>query len=352
MSSDAGKGVEGGGEGEAMPELIDATGDNRPSAYRENDRWVMRASSFGGCDTRLAREAIGMPGLPPPIAIQAAFQFGHDAEPILIRKLEADTPWRMLKPGEMRQWGKVGRNGQLSLELTGPGFVVRCHPDGVVRHEGTGELRVLEVKTRAEKSSDPEGDAKYKWQFSIERAVTKLDVLLVVGWKVPEVDENGAITGERMLKDGPLDVREIDVVYTTADIKRRALGLRKMFDAAWEAKECEVACSVADWPCPYHNLCGGGAKEVEVAAPVATKDRARVEELAVEFSEAKREQGNAKKRYDAARKELAKVLGEQGKWEVGEWEVKITTTDIKPSVVERKGYKQTTVTVGRKDEVE
>lgn len=321
-------------------------GDERPPVYRENGQWIVRASSFGACTTRLARHAAGMPGADVPQSIRDAWQFGTDAEPKIIKRLEAETDWETLKPGEMRKWGKVDRTGQLALELTVAGRVtVRCHPDGIVRNRVTGEVRVLEVKTRAKGSSDPEGDAFYSWQFSIEAAVTGLPVLLVVGWKVPGKDETGATTQIRVLEDGPLDVREIDVKYRRAQIKARAILLARVCDQAESDGGWDEPCDGNDYPCPFYVLCGGEkGKDGGDYKPVDDGMKVLAAELAETYARAQADEKRAKAKKDEAKAELLDLVGE-GKWMADGWKVAVSVADVPEQTKTTRAYVRKTVKV-------
>lgn len=303
--------------------------DERPPVYREDGKWVVRASSFGACTTRLARHAASMPGADVPQSIRDAWNFGTEMEPKIIQRLKAETDWEPLKPGEMRKWGKVDRTGQLALELTVADRVtVRCHPDGIVRNRVTGEIRVLEVKTRARGSSDPEDDRFYAWQFSIESAVTKLPVLLVVGWKIPGQDETGATTKIRVLEDGDLDVREINVKYRRAQIKARAILLARICDQAEKQGGWDEPCDGNDYPCPFYVLCGndrgkndGDYEDVDEGVVELA------EKLAGEYARAAADEKEAAERKKAVRDEIMDLVGE-GKWKAGGWKVAVSVSDV------------------------
>lgn len=322
--------------------------DERPPVYREDGLWVIRASSFGACTTRLARHAAGMPGADVPQAIRDAWKFGQDAEPQIIRRLADETDWEMVKPGEMRKFGKVDRTGQLALELTVANRVtVRCHPDGIVRNRVTGEVRVLEVKTRARESSDPETDPFYAWQFSIEAAVAGLPVLLVVGWKVP--GEGGEV---RVLEDGPLDVREIDVKYRRAQIKARAILLARICDQAEKDGGYDEPCDSNDYPCPFYVLCGdGGGHGGRGNDGYVAVDDGMVElagKLAGEYARyaaMEREAAEAKK---AVRDEIADLVGE-GKWAAGDWKMAVSVSDVPESTRTVRAHTRKTVKVTEGD---
>lgn len=325
--------------------------DERPAVYREDGVWVVRASSFGACSTRLARTAAGMPGADVPQTIRDAWEFGREAEPHIIKRLADETDWEPLRPGELRKWGKVDRTGQLALELKVAGRVtVRCHPDGVVRNRVTGELRVLEVKTRAEGGSDPEADHFYSWQFAIEAAVTGLPVLLIVAWKVPGVDEDGNADGSRVIRDGPLDVREIDTRWSKGQIKSRAIMLARMFDRAEAEGGFDGDCDQNDYPCPYYLLCGdkggSGGRGADGYKPV---EEGRVEllaELAEKYDAHAAVEKAARKAKGETKAELMDLLDE-GKWRGGGWKVAVSVSQVPEKTTTTKAHTRRQVKVER-----
>ena len=316
--------------------------DERPPVYREGDVWVMRASSFGFCSTRLARHAAGMQGAPTPQSIIDAWEFGSAAEPEILRRVEAEG-WRLLKPGEMRKWGKVDRTGQLSLELkVGKKAVVRCHPDGIVENIESGELRVLEAKTRA-KGSDPEAFVPYQWQTSIESAVTRLPVLMAVGWKIPGKDPDGNTTEIRVLEDG-VELREFDPMHGVGKIKARALMLARMFDQAESEGRWDGDCDANDYPCPFYVLCKGDGGKKDAYVEVEEGRVGLVERLVGEYQDAKGREKAAKAEADEVKKELVDVLDE-GKWKAGGWKVAVSVSEIPEAVKTVKAHKRTNVTI-------
>lgn len=336
-------------------DMVGVDGDNRPTVYREDDDggggyvWVMRASGFAGCETRLARTAAEVPGEPTPDWLQDAFDFGSEHEAEVISRLEDTGEWRVLRGEELDQYGRVDASGQLALEVKLGKGVVRCHPDGIVERVSDGELFVLEVKTAA-KSNDPER-GHYDWQFAIEHSVTGLPVLLVVGWK--EKDKKGNVS----LVDGAPEVRVLAgkaIKYTTGQIKARIARLVKVFEQAREEGGWEAPCDKQDYPCPYVALCGSEHKEARAAKKETESVRIEDAEIVARIkthSEAIERHTTNKKIAEACLKEakaaLQEIVGE-GKFTAGEWYVSVSVADMEETVTTRKAHKRTTVKVERR----
>lgn len=331
-----------------MTPATDRENDQRPSVYREDGYWVIRASAFGKCPLALARIAAGMEGEPWPQTIRDAMYFGTANEPEIIRRVAAEgwIPWTA---GELTGIGEVDGSGQLAAEITVGKVKVRVHPDGVVTNHAIlpdpdGALirdRALEVKCMAE-GNDPQ-KGMYDWQFSIEMAATKMPLLLAIGWK--EMDPKD---GTRRLKDG-VELREVDVApHSIGEIKRRALMLGKMFDAAVEGRWEDVGeCDETMYPCPFYTLHTGDKGEwqeiVDDRVDKIDEIARRIEADAIAVKELEQQ---IKRDKEA----LRVMVGAGFKGIAGGWKISITTTHVEASVREVKAHDRTVVKVERKKE--
>jgi hypothetical protein len=319
------------------------TGDNRPPVYREGGRWIIRASAFGRCTLELARHAAGMQGTPPPQAVRDAWKFGRENEQVVIDRLDSLTPWRVLGEAELKRYGKLHpKSRQLELELDVAGkTTIRCHPDGVVEHRETGERRVLEVKIMA-RGSDPEKWEMYRWQESVESAVTGgLGVLLVVGWKDPD-PENGQ---QRVLADD-LDVREIDAPYALGKVKARALLIARAAERAMEGVWPDGCENGEQWGCAFwqlHEGDGAGFMELTDAKKVAEVE-VRAAQIAVLEGTVRAGKG-AEEKVKALKKEVAGIVGSGFKGRAGGWKVSATVSQVEESVRTVKAHERTTVKI-------
>jgi len=316
-----------------------AGNDNRPPVYREGERWVLRASSFGQCSTALARHSLGMGGEDYPATVRQAMNFGTDNEHIMVQKLRDQGVWRVLDGDELAAYGTVDEDsGQLALELTvGGRAVIRCHPDGVVENTTTGERRVLEIKIMA-RGNDPQKSGMYDWQFSIESAVTKLPVLLVVGWKDPDPD-NGNM---RVLADD-FDVRSIDAPYGIGKVKGRALMLVKLFDQVADDPGLMPACDRDMYPCPFYQL----HDKIEMRL-VDENKITEVERIVVQIERCKERERDGKAATEARRilqGELVGVVGWKFKGVAGGWKITTNKTTVPESTRVVKAHERETVKI-------
>jgi len=242
------------------------TADHRPDVYREDGRWVFRASSLGSCDRRLVLAAMGEQGEPWPENIQRAMLEGVAAEPIILRAA-GQRGWKMLDGLAVNQGvgkaatGTIDDTGQLCLDLVvGKNAIVRCHPDGVGRRwkkprgeKGElGELRIVEAKAlRDPPKTEPwmKGYG-YDWQLSVEMAASGLPGLYLVGAK----GDDGTVKGEDVA------VHLVDrAPYTLVQIKQRVQKLVRAIEEAVDAGKLTTDCSKADYPCPFYRWHDGQA---------------------------------------------------------------------------------------------
>jgi len=312
--------------------------DNRPSAYREGDRWVFRASGFAGCVRSLAYAATGVEGEPYPTATREAMDFGTANEHVIIDRLMDEGVWEVLADDELKEYGELDDTGQLKLELRVGRAVIRCHPDGIVENRVTGERRVLEVKCLAESNNRPEQFPNYMWQFSIESAVTKLPVLLVIGWKEPD-PANGDM---RKLKDG-VEVREIQVAYGPGEIKARALRLAKTLDEAMAG--VYPTCDREMYPCPWYQLHDRDSAKVQDREPVDSSIAGRVDELIEEVGrlDAMKKDLDLDGKVKAAKAEIAELIGWDKVVTAGAWNIDTKIAHIPESTSTRKAHERKTI---------
>ena len=289
---------------------------------------MIRGSAFGKCDLALARIAAGMEGEPFPQATRDAMDWGVENEPVVIGMLPQQG-WEAVD--DLTGFGLVDESGQLCLELKVGKVKIRLHPDGVARWVGEqGRMdateRVLEVKCMAE-GNDPQKNGMYDWQFSLEMAATGLPLLLAIGWKVPDA-ENGVV---RVLDR--VEIREIDTPpYTIGEIKRRALALSKMFDAAIEGRWDDVGgCDESMYPCPFYNM-HEGKPFVEIVDAVVVGEAEAIIGKIVELKERERDGKVASDARKILEAELAQTVGGWGfAGKVGGWKISVVESQIEES---------------------
>jgi len=318
--------------------------DHRPDIYRDGRGWVLRASSLGSCSQALVRTALGQTPAPWPDNILTAMAKGVEMEEQVMKWGLKKAGYRALNRHELGvQYGKVGEDGQVELEVKVGKNVVRCHPDGIAKKyrgkvgdEDMGGRRVVEVKVM-KKGNDPQkGNARYDWQFSVEMLSTGLPMLLVIGWK----GEDGEVREE------DVEVREIDAPkFGMVELKKRVAGIVKQVGEAEDGKGLPL-CDVKQYPCGFwaeHDGTGVWAEEDE-----GWEDEG--EDVEVEVWLADLENAKAeKKKWEEVEKEMkAKVVEKFGwgrKVKVSGWRVELGEVEVGEKVV--KGYTRRTVSVKR-----
>lgn len=303
--------------------------DHRPDVYEEDGRWVFRASSFGGCERNLVRQAIGHEPGPAPEFMLGKYEESAALEEPILRALEEQYGWRVMRPAELPQY-QFDDTGQATLELPVTGGVIRCHPDAIAKcyriENATigqqpwklGDQRVVEVKALSVKSSpfDLSKNLNYWWQFAIEMAVTKRKGIYVVGWK----DENGELIRS---EDGKVRLTVAwysDPPETLVAIKKRAKRLVSAINAALEGDGLPE-CDVKQYPCGFWSEHEGGVW----AKPELEELDDQIAELAFEVFElastAKFADDNLKEAKTALHAALLEREKEAGSYRAGPFKV-------------------------------
>jgi hypothetical protein len=175
--------------------------------------------------------------------------------------------------------------------------------------------------------NDPQKNGMYDWQFSLEMAATKLPLLLAIGWKVPDAEE-----GEMRVLDR-VEVREIDTPpYSIGEIKRRALALGKLFDAAVEGRWEDVGgCDESMYPCPFYQMHEGKPYQ-EITDQVVVGEAEAIIDKIMGLKERERDGKAASEARRILEAELAGVVGGWGfAGKIGAWKVTVTQSEIAES---------------------
>lgn len=327
--------------GEVQGVASDDGRDHRPDVYEEDGKWVFRASSFGGCERNLVRQAIGHNPADAPEFMLGKYEESAALEEPILRALEEQYGWRVMRPAELPQY-QFDDTGQATLELPVTGGVIRCHPDAIVkcyRLDGVdaksdrpwklGDQRVVEVKALSAKSApfDLSKNLNYWWQFAIEMAVTKRKGIYVVGWK----DEDG-----ELVRDAQGNIRLNVAWYSDPPeslvvIKKRAKRLVGLINAALDGDGLPE-CDVKQYPCGFYAEHEGG---VWAKPELEEIEDESIEELAVLINMEKDLISERTKVYDELRAKLHAALVEMEK-EAGEYKV----GGFKVTRVQRKGQRR------------
>lgn len=327
--------------GEVQGVASDDGRDHRPDVYEEDGKWVFRASSFGGCERNLVRQAIGHNPADAPEFMLGKYEESAALEEPILRALEEQYGWRVMRPAELPQY-QFDDTGQATLELPVTGGVIRCHPDAIAkcyRIDGLnsntsrpwklGDQRVVEVKALSVKSApfDLGKNLNYWWQFAIEMAVTRRKGIYVVGWK----DEDG-----ELVRDAQGNIRLNVAWYSDPPeslvvIKKRAKRLVGLINAALDGDGLPE-CDVKQYPCGFYAEHEGG---VWAKPELEEIEDESIEELAVLINMEKDLISERTKVYDELRAKLHAALVEMEK-EAGEYKV----GGFKVTRVQRKGQRR------------
>lgn len=300
--------------------------DKQPDVYREDGRWVFRASSFGACDRALVMTMAGLKPDGKPDWLQAAMNTSAAHEAPILSALSSGYGWKLLDGLVLEQYGTVGSDGQVEAELDvrgATGGIIRCHPDGIAQcykarlsdSYGIKDRVVVEAKAMKLPARDVLKSSEwYRWQTSIEMAVTGLPLLWVVGWK----DDNG----ELITINGKPDITVLYIpepFYTPAQINARVRRLTTLH-AKYESGGGFPGCTWKMYPCgywPLHDRETGVWMEQKTELTGATA--AKVRRYAKLWADAKgREVEAAEARKELGRK-IEELVGEDvsGKIDAG-----------------------------------
>lgn len=213
-------------------------GNDRPSVYREDDMWVIRASALGGCMRSLVAAGRDVEPHMTPEWMQEKFDEGHAGENAIrqwfqpqIHEASRVAGHELYRDGD--QWG---------FDLTvAPGIIVRGHLDDL-----NAEYKLLAQSTFDKAvSKGVECLPTYPWQVACYMFATGQE-----GWHWVSVlkDENGHPDFDHTHKVW------IDKPPRTADqIRERAVEIvdwveNREYD---EYPDCPAA---KQYPCPYFLL--------------------------------------------------------------------------------------------------
>ena len=238
----------------------------------DSDVRVYRASEIGGCVKSQVAAHLHYERLATPGRMQAVFDEGTAAEPVVLGLLEAAG------------WELYGHQSEVSISVT-PRVALVGHVDAVGGPPGLAG-GVVEVKSMSDGAyadwqktlwETPGLTQKYKWQLS-----AYMNGMQMPGWIVAY----NRLTGDWV----PTLVPEPFV--TTGELKARVLEI----DRFVRLGELPVVCDVKIWPCPFAYL-------EEVAYD---QDNFEIEDVAVAYKAAMMQEKAGKD----AKGKLRKVLDE------------------------------------------
>ncbi len=285
---------------EVSQESLDevSPGDNRPIVYRDQGRWVYRASAIGGCPRGVLAARRGYRALPPPGWLADAAEAGHQAEPFALGWLKA-RGWQISAEQQVVEW-PIGTQA-----------VVRGHIDGIghyQRDRTNRETRLVEVKSMSENVFDAwrkDGFAafpKYAAQLTVYMTVLKLPALYVIVRRA---------TGDvvtQMIDSPPI---------SPAGILRRILGMEQQVEGVeWPVCEAQYAGWCA-WQYVHEAVDDGGNPVAEMAG----MDMEQVAALAALYDDQKAVRDQAEQALTGLKKQLVQLVGDKAKLQAGLWSV-------------------------------
>lgn len=311
-------------------------GDDRPSAYYEDDVLIIRASAIGSsCLWELVAAAQGYEPTPVPDNLQAAFDEGHRLEPVINEMLRADG------------WVITGEQDEGELVIS-PTLKIRYHPDGFITHsnptpnewEFGSIVRILEDKTMADSSWQKAvrgsvGDvfAEYGWQISVmmwaNATPTFLrDIPLAPMPALWVAYNKGNSDGSPCPDQGRLHLQTLDRPPISLDIIReRALHIQALVegeDILASGRPCD---DPTHYPCRFLHL-----RPVEAPDSITIDDsvciipadeQEHIDYLIREYVASKGAMDEAKERMDKAKEELIARAGNSKRIVTETWDVPV-----------------------------
>lgn len=267
------------GQGEAQ---------NKPMAYWEGDKLIIRASSFGSCFGALVRASHGITGELPPDFMLEKFQQGHDNEPIILGQLNRMDGYQLFDDWELEdEFGGPLHDGQVRLEIpVGDRIIIRQHFDQftkIIGDESGVDVGFAPVEAKALAPSTYKTYQRvglgflpnYPWQVAIAGWATGIHyvnkgysgtddtppfcpVVLAVG----EKDDDGVV------QEGKVHVHIVDEPpYSLAQIKMRAMEVLAKVEAGGMPE-----CDWAQWPCPFYQDAAHKRGVWEKAKPISAEE--------------------------------------------------------------------------------
>jgi hypothetical protein len=199
-------------------------GDDRPTVYQEDGKWVFRASGVWRCDRELWAHMNGVQPEATPDWLQEKFDQGNEGEDKIMDYAE-----------HVLEVPVYGRQDEGELKV-GKSAVIRFHPDGRT------DTVLVEAKTMAEKTymttwlrSGLKGFPGYSAQVAVmAEALGVNSVLMAIGIK----DDAGKV---KEVKTFSYDVGKLPV--TVKDVKKKIMRVMRYDEMP--------KCSVDQFPCPF-----------------------------------------------------------------------------------------------------
>lgn len=213
--------------------------EDAPLRYLDpNGTVVYRASGLAACERAVVALANGYPPSPPPASMQAIFEEGKDAEPLI------DLAWRKQSGAKVS-----GRQQTIELEIgeiDDKLVIIRGHIDGIATYQKPMHKFVVDYKKFRDstwedfKRKELEVHPSYAWQFSVYMIALNMDAMMVGGHLV-----DGKIS----------EVHEVPLLippFNMKALRKRIIRWERLINTGYDAREVE--CKQQMYPCPAWKL--------------------------------------------------------------------------------------------------
>lgn len=249
--------------------------DNRGPVYREEDKWIFRASQFGHCINQLLYHARGYDPVPFPEGIQQAMQEGTDWEPKIVQYLRR----KEITGDPLTMWSIYAQQREYDLELL-PNLVIRTHIDAIGKKFSATPTPIIQTDfpyvheykafgpdlTKIFLETGLDTLPAYQYQLSIEMLATGLPGLFFVLDKEHSTPTSQQIIW-RLYETPP--IRKVFIV-------RRLLLLSKLLESE-DTVPCEEHSS--GFFCPYYKLHDQSRPSTIRSFPVGTINAQEAEQV-------------------------------------------------------------------------
>ena len=275
--------------------------DNRPSVYWEGDKAVFRASSLGGCTKSLIALAMGMEPLPPMDWQQKIYDFGHEAEPYIVKAVSdmLDLPIEAGQP-------------EVEIDVLNKA-TIRGHVDGDIIDPRTQQLiSTLEAKTFGKTLMGVfenggldalfEAEPYLAWQGSVY-FYARGELPLTYAIYDKRAGEPWDLSLDE-LKDA-ISIREMnEAPISKGRLLAKPLQVIKAAETGDLPVECDVRSAFCSVPYMHEDDDLEGADSLDDYEPVTVETQEKIASFAATYAKARAEA----KRANAAKKEAGKKL--------------------------------------------
>lgn len=284
-------------------------GDDRPSVYQEDDRWIYRASALGSCVRYLVASALGYEdrrGQKVDDLLERSADEGNLHEGAVVRKMEEEG------------WEIEGRQDEINVQVI-PKVFIRGHREGIRTRSTTTQL--FEIKSMSTKqftkwqNNGFDAFERYAYQISsYMEAHPGLDVEYIV----------------KRREDGFTTYRTIPSVAPPIpfSIIRKKVVIAEKYRRKGELPPCDIA---NQWGCPVWYLHDEDIGEE--AEPLSEEMETILAELVEEYLTLKAIEERGKEAEDARKKINPEILNMLGRLDQAE----VSKDGTKFRVTRRKG---------------